>query len=697
MYRRAEYAWYTNCPATPAVSASKFFRTNLDALAAVQPDFIRGDRSDAVRLVDGSWRVADGDRSIAIHSRDPQREADRAVADLLGEDAQSTVVAVGLGLGFLLDALERRQWTGNVLALEPEPGTVEALLSRRDWSCWIRGGRLRLLVAPDFAGASNCWSFFGDGSTAPAVFVNPVLARLRPDHVERAHGLVRRLRFDAKANTDARREHGAPYLLNTLSNLRALATEGDVASLDQASPGMPAILVGAGPSLDDAMPALRDAQKSALIISVDTALRPLLAAGISPHLVVAVDPGEANARHLWDLPPCPETYLVTEASVDPIGLEHFRGRTFLFSVSDHEPWPWLKAHGHSRGRLRAWGSVLTSAFDLALRMGCDPIVFTGADLAYTGSRPYCQGVAFEEFWRRLAEWGVPYETQWRDQLEARPTVEQSDVNGSPVRTASHLVAVRDWLVEQIGRESNRRFVNASGAGILQGGPLQQSTLQAVIDATAKPRTQPARLIRSRYRPPQDVSVLDAARALVASATERQPDPATDEILARWERFADGLTRERIIDTLRHAGEPGDGLETPPPTAASAELFFDAHWMASLAANVPLVWMPIDAVKLEPFKPGVRLFRFRTTTARLMACAFRLPDGAVAENGGPLRQGTAIDTLAPGEYFIWRDEVYFASTDGSDPRHNHRTYSVLVPKGVAHLEKLPLSDILKYHL
>jgi hypothetical protein len=681
------------------VAAPDFLRINLDALAAVQPDSARGGRSDVVRLVDGSWRIVDGDRSMAIHSRDPQREADRTAAELLGDGAPpAVIVAVGLGLGFLLDALERRQWSGTVLALEPEPGTIEPLLSRRDWTAWIREGRLRLLVAPDFTGASNCWSLFGDGTVEPAVFVSPVLARLRVEQVERAHALVRRLRFDAKANTDARRDHGASYLLNTLSNLRALATEGDVSALTHASPGMPAILVGAGPSLDDVLPALRDAQNSALIISVDTALRPLLAAGISPHVVVAVDPGEANTRHLWDLPPCPDTYLVTEASVDPHGLEHFKGHTFLFSVSDHEPWPWLRAHGQSRGRLRAWGSVLTSAFDLALRMGCDPIVFTGADLAYPGGRLYCSGVAFEQLWRRLAEWSVPYETQFRDALAARAAVEEPDVNGLPVRTASHLVAVRDWLVEQIGREPGRRFVNAGGAGILHGATVQQSTLAAVVKTLAKPSTEPGQLVRSRYRPAKSGSLLDAAQALVGAAPNGHPDPASEEVLTRWERFANGLTRDRIIDTLRYAlDQTARGHEMPSPTAARAGLYLDPPWLLSLVNQVPLEWMPIHPVKMEPFKPGMRLFLFRTTTARVMACVFGLPEGAVAENGRPLRRGTSVETLAPGEYFIWRDEVHFASTDGSDPRHNHRTYSLLVPKPVAHLERLPLADILKHHV
>ena len=41
---------------------------------------------------------------------------------------------------------------------------------------------------------------------------------------------------------------------------------------------------------------------SARGLAVDTALRPLLASGIRPHLIVATDPTPDNARHLADLP-----------------------------------------------------------------------------------------------------------------------------------------------------------------------------------------------------------------------------------------------------------------------------------------------------------------------------------------------------------------------------------------------------------
>ena len=115
-----------------------------------------------------------------------------------------------------------------------------------------------------------------------------------------------------------------------------------------------------------------------------------------------------------------------------------------------------------------------------------------------------------------------------------------------------------------------------------------------------------------------------------------------------------------------------------------------------ALGVPLAWFAVPPERMEPH--GVhRKFRSRSTLARLAACALSMPDGAVAEDGRPLRRGAGIDELQPGEYFIWRDEVYFASTDGTDPRNNHRPYAVLMPACVASIERMPLHQILEQSL
>ena len=496
---------------------------------------------------------------------------------------------------------------------------------------------------------------------------------------------------------------GTRYLLNTLANVRSLAAEGDVASLAGAFAGVPAIVVGAGPSLDHALYDLRNAQDNAIIMCVDTALRPLLRAGIEPHFVVAVDSGEATARHLWDLPPCDETFLVTEASMTPVALEHFRRRTFFFSVSDHQPWPWLAANGQSRGRLRASGSVLTSTFDLALRLGCDPVVFVGSDLAFTANQPYARGVVYEEDWRRLGDWGVPLELHWRNVMARWPHVEEPDINGAPTRTAAHLVTFRNWLVEQIAREKGRTIINATGGGILHGPHVSQRSLSEVVASVPRRHASLRSQIRRRHRPEPGKALECAAKALLKelNTSASSTSPATEELLRTWEAFADGLPRDRIATALRI------GLEAPverglqPARRACpsqiAESHFDAESMTPLAANLPLVWFPISPIRMEARAPKTRMFRCRTTTARLIGCAVRMPSPAVTEDGQPLGLGASLEALESGEYFIWRDEIYFKSTDDSDPRENGRTYAVRMPECAAYIEQLPLHEILEHGL
>jgi hypothetical protein len=665
---------------------SDILSSNLEALIARQPGWRLPVGSGQLTCASGVWCLAGAGGSVAIHGREPAREADRQVEAVLAAQPEAPVLTVvGLGLGYVLEALERRQWPGRVLALEPEPDTIEPLLARRDWRAWITRGRLGLLAGPDYAGADACRPLLGNGAGELTILENPALARLRPEAVKAARAAAARLQFDVRANAEARRTHGARYLLNTLANLRAIAAEGDAADLAGVAAGAPAVVVGAGPSLDTVLDTLRQVRERAVIVCVDTALRPLLAAGIAPHVVVAIDPADVNARHLWDLPPVGGTCLAAEASLAPPALEAFRGRTFFFSVSNHQPWPWLSEHGHARGRVRAWGSVLTSAFDLAVQMGCNPVVMTGSDLAFTGDRPYARGVVYETDWRRLYEWGVPYATHWRETVASWPRVEEPDVHGQPTSTASHLVAFRNWLVEQSTRDTSRVFINATGAGILHGGRWQQMSL---ADAAASwPAHGAADVdLQRRHQPKDGRRLLSAARQL-AGALDADP-AASCGPLRDWQDFADRVTPQVVRDALRRAldGPPSPRrVESPSARAGAA---FDAEWMTPLAQALDLTWWPVPVVQLEPHATGVRRFRPRSSLARIVACSVALPDGGVMEDGQLLRRGAWIDTLQPGEYYIWRDEVYLASTDGSDPGHNGRTYRVLMPACVAWIESLP---------
>jgi len=513
-----------------------------------------------VRTASGGW--------ASLHSRRaPLDEARQALNRSLAGATPSLIAVIGLGAGYLLDAIHERLPGTRVLAFEPDPSAARLLLARRDLGHWLESGRLRLLLAPDYAGASEAWRLIDADGHEPVTVVNPVLERERASEVAQAREVLTGIVNGARANAEARRQLAGRYLLNTVRNLPHVQRSAGASALFGQLPHVPAIVLGAGPSLDAALDTVRRTGERALLLAVDTALGPLLEAGIEPHLVIAADPQPVNARHLTTVPRPPDTWLVAEGSLDPAALTWFTDRAFFFAISDHQPWPWLEALGIARSPLRIWGSVATSAFDLALRLGCDPIVFAGMDLAFTDGRPYCRNTIYEKDWAPAVALGMPIEDTWRTQRERHQLVSVPDVHGDPTETAPHLIAFRDWLVEQAAAAGHaRRIINATGRGILKGSSLRQEPLDAVlaglpVDGARGIRDWLAAChARGRHTGTQVAVALERLEA--AAAAGGRPEP-----LATWRTFTAGtVSHEEILQavgdalatTRRLARDPGAG-------------------------------------------------------------------------------------------------------------------------------------------
>lgn len=454
--------------------------------------------------------------------------------------SSATLFLIGFGEGRAIDVLEQVGWQGSVVAFAPDGASVDAALARRDFAPWLSSGRLKILCGPGYEGVDRLTTSLNPDIEKPLIALDPVAMQSHRASATQAARLAVKAWFGARANQKARRETVGTYLVNTLRNASAIAEGADVAALSRLHAGVPALVVGAGPSLDGNIADIKRFRDRAIIVAVDTALRPLLAAGIEPDLVVAVDPSELNACHLTCLPPCPRTHFVAEGSIDPVAIEQFAGRTFFFRVADHHPWPWLRSLGIDRAPLRAWGSVLTTAFDVALHMGCKPVVMAGADLAFTGGRPYARGTTYEESWHRESAAGRSYEDVWASQVGAWPEVIETGVDGTAVRTAPHLRSFRDWIVTEAGCLADRTVINGSGSGILAGPRIVQLSLADALnplpglDDVARGRVASAH--RARSSRSADVKAL-------ADARKNGIDAAS---LVLWNEFALGGVDEHDL-------------------------------------------------------------------------------------------------------------------------------------------------------
>jgi hypothetical protein len=442
-------------------------------------------------------------------------------------------ILIGVGDPDLLNDIASTLPETNLLALEPTLAAAQRLVAQPRVAALRQSGRLVVLAGPDYAGATEAWKLFKASTGMPPTFVHPAFER-QAGEVTRARLIAAKIVLGARQNENARKRFAGPYLLNTLTNLPVIARESNAATLFDAFPGVPAVVVGAGPSLDRNLDDLRAIADRALIIAVDTATRPLLAAGIRPHLIVSVDPSDVNGRHLNDLADASDMWLVAEGSLHPTVFPQFTGRTFTFKVSRHHPWPWLATQQADRGTLQAWGSVLTTAFDLACNAGCNPVVFAGADLAYTGRLLYCRHTIYEPDWSHLTTDAARAEFFDRAYFESHTTSLEADVHGQDVLCAPRFVQFRDWLVARANAACDREILNATGGGILHGGRIVQSTLKESLGHQSVSDHGLADRLASAWHQGVVPSLGISLRRKLDHVLQRRDD---EQQLAHWAAFA----------------------------------------------------------------------------------------------------------------------------------------------------------------
>jgi hypothetical protein len=477
---------------------------------------------------------------------------------LAGRPVPSLVIVIGLGRGHLLQALERHAPATRVLALEPDPQAARDALAGSTCREWIASKRLMYLVDPDYAGADEAWRMFPLKPDDHLLVIAPGMTQAYGEGVVRAARIAKKIIFGARANAEARRQFAPRYLTNTLRNIPAIVEGSDIRALVDVYRGKPAVVAAAGPSLDARLPELAPVGDRALLISVDTALRPLLTAGLSPQIAVALDPGIRNARHFDALPDCPDTWLISESAMDSSVVDRFRNRTLWYRVANHHPWPWLNEIGVDIGRVDVWGSVLTAAFQVAVIAGCDPIVFVGADLSFTGDRPYARGTTYELDWGYSAAIGDNLADAWQKQMAMLEGIRVPDVNGEQVSTTTPLQAFRDWIVTRAAR-SRRRVINATGAGILFGNGIELGTLTDIL--TERHEIAPMHAVRRHAPNTQPTSALAAqCRRVRQAIVARKSGIAPVE---PWHQFAgDGFDPRAVASALKAAATALDNGQSP---------------------------------------------------------------------------------------------------------------------------------------
>jgi hypothetical protein len=302
--------------------------------------------------------------------------ADRRIEAFLAGRSPEVVFFLGHGDGAYAEALRRRT-TAQILVWEQRVGAVSPALPG-------------VLVSRSLGELVEAAAAITDlAAREVAVGAIPGLRERSPEAYARFVDTVRRVLASARIRRATVARSAGVWLNHLATNLPRLATQPPFDLLAGVAAGWPGIVVGAGPSLERSLEALRQIQGRVVLCAASTALPPLARAGIVPDLVVVVEAND-NSAHFAGIPHLDRMLLLADPQGHPAHFTVPPARNLALAVSDTAAGDWL-ARAWGCRPLASGGSVACLALSALHRLGCDPLVLTGMDLALTDGRTHAAG------------------------------------------------------------------------------------------------------------------------------------------------------------------------------------------------------------------------------------------------------------------------------------------------------------------
>ncbi len=444
---------------------------------------------------DGSYTArrpsvaGEGPGGVYLHSRyKPRVEAENWAAAVPPE--KWVIIVNGFGLGYHVAALYKKlPEDALVIVAEPNLAMIKTALHAADMSDMLKDGRVVFFTAIDRGDLVNRLEL---RTSLLALGVHFTMHKPSADADPEFHRQFQKLINDYAAYA---RTSFLTLMLNSdntckniANNIGRYVTTPPIDSMRQAFAGRPAILVAAGPSLQKNMHLLHevkakdDSGGKAVIIAVQTMLKPLIAAGIEPDFVTSLDYNTVSTRffeNLSDAGTVNRVHLVAEPKANWNVLDVFDGSMSL--LGNEFAAQLLREASPPRDSLKAGATVAHLSFYLAEYLGCNPIILVGQDLGFVDGLYYKPGTAIHETWGvELGRFNSLETKEWERIVRSRSLLRKiPDIHGHPMYTEEQFFVYLQQF-ERDFAESRSTVIDATEGGARKQGVVMM-TLRDAID------------------------------------------------------------------------------------------------------------------------------------------------------------------------------------------------------------------------
>lgn len=240
-----------------------------------------------------------------------------------------------------------------------------------------------------------------------------------------------------------------PYR-NSIRNIEAMSRSDSLKVLHHKFMGCTALIVGAGPSLEKDIVVMKEHYDKLLIIAAGSSIQSLLHYGIKPHLVVSMDPSEANGRVFRRV----ATNEIPLVFIPPIYYEilHERFlRVFYAFFTDDPITKYLFSGNDINYSFFPTVTVTGTAIQVARYLGASQILLSGQDLSFPTDNYYAQGAGHND-------------SQGLDMTVNLSNLKVENVQGGINRTNNSMRVALENIEELLEAMPEVEFINTSALG-----------------------------------------------------------------------------------------------------------------------------------------------------------------------------------------------------------------------------------------
>lgn len=401
----------------------------------------------------GFLTVYDCDKKCHLHSlTDPMWEAyEKSCALYNGK--MNKIVLLGCGLGYLAYQLWKCSFESAEIVIMETDETMIDYAHNYGVLDWINKDQLRIICNTDRGYILNQYVQEYTGENSLAIISDWMVDEFEGD-----------LRASVQMNIDRQRAYigfSPMYAVNYWRN-RA-KSEKTILDMPFPSGYERAAVIGAGPSLMENIEYLKVNRDKMCIISVNTALRKLLNAGIAPDYVCIIDPTPDVQCHVEGIEEETKNIpLVTESVAYWGFVDLYQGPVYRALSVDFAPVR-EEAIAKSVPVLEIGSNVTNLAIELAIYFGFEDIDLIGLDLAFPGNKHHA---------------GDTNEVSAGNLVGS---IEVEDVYGNSVMSVETFNHFRYDVEKQITNHRDRRFINISREGARIHGTLSGRTLDYELE------------------------------------------------------------------------------------------------------------------------------------------------------------------------------------------------------------------------